>query len=549
MRLPKLLVTAALLVVLPVTAAQADKKTVCTITVNSADEKDIFRRYLPEGDYDFVELVERGRPDWLESACRQGVRCDVLLISGHFDDGTQFYSDRPGAREYLPVDEMERAACSESCPGVFNQLKEVYLFGCNTLNADVLRSTSSEVTRSLRRAGYSASDAERVARLLDQQHGDSNRDRMRQIFSGVPVIYGFSSKAPLGGVAASVLERYFQSAGTGEIASGQPSTKLLSLFAPVSMTVAPGLADGEAQGPYRRDVCEFADDRPTVAKKLSFIRSLLHRDVTEVRMFLERIEKQVMALTTANRERTDVQVELAAIAQDTLARERFLDFSRDVDQASTRARMIELAHELGWLTVGEKRAELRHMLADQVARHAVGPAEIDLACSLDTRHGLGSEIAALPKLELTATVAHAAVLACLRSPEARQRVLQALSSKDQADVELAQVYLQHRPVTEVPELRALATAVTRMNGSDSQVRALEALARLQVSDPDTLHELARLFPNAKSVSVQRAIAGVLIRADHSVLARPELVRTLREHRLKSTQGPDVIDVLIRRLQS
>jgi len=37
--------------------ALADKKTVCTITVNSADEKEAFRRTLPPDKYQFVELV------------------------------------------------------------------------------------------------------------------------------------------------------------------------------------------------------------------------------------------------------------------------------------------------------------------------------------------------------------------------------------------------------------------------------------------------------------------------------------------------------------
>src|SRR5881394_2480797 len=190
---PKVIVAAALLASLSFHEAQADKKTVCTITVNSPDEKELFRRSLPADEFQFVELVERGRPDWLASACRAGVRCDVLVISGHFDGGDEFYSDRPDVREYLPVDEMERVSCSDSCPGLFSQLKEVYLFGCNTLSADAVRFTSSEVGRSLVRAGYKPEDARRLAQSLDQLHGESSRDRMRRIFTNVPVIYGFSS--------------------------------------------------------------------------------------------------------------------------------------------------------------------------------------------------------------------------------------------------------------------------------------------------------------------------------------------------------------------
>src|SRR3954466_14512097 len=95
-------------------AAVAAPKTVCTITVNSPDEKETFRRHLPPGDYRFVELVERGRKDWLASACEQKVSCDALIISGHFDGGEEFYTDRLDASEYLTVAEMERASCSDS---------------------------------------------------------------------------------------------------------------------------------------------------------------------------------------------------------------------------------------------------------------------------------------------------------------------------------------------------------------------------------------------------------------------------------------------------
>ena len=214
----KFLLAAVLVGAFCVAEAHAEKKTVCSITVNSPDEKQIFRRNLPADEFDFVELVERGRPDWLASACRAGVRCDVLVISGHFDGGDEFYSDRPDVREYLPVDEMERASCSDSCSGLFSQLKEVYLFGCNTLNADAQNIASAEIGRSLAHSGYSVADTDRVVRALNQRHADSNRDRMRQIFTNVPVIYGFSSKAPLGPTAATLLDRYFQTSDSSESA-------------------------------------------------------------------------------------------------------------------------------------------------------------------------------------------------------------------------------------------------------------------------------------------------------------------------------------------
>jgi hypothetical protein len=51
------------------------------------------------------------------------------------------------------------------------------------------------------------------------------------------------------------------------------------------------------------------------------------------------------------------------------------------------------------------------------------------------------------------------------------------------------------------------------------------------------------------VGVQTAIAGVLIRADYKSIATPEVVQTLRQSRLKSSDGADLISILIRRLQA
>jgi hypothetical protein len=546
----KFVLLAALLVATWAHDVRADKKTVCTITVNSPDEKEIFRRSLPEDDFQFVELVERGRPDWLASACRKGVRCDLLLISGHFDDGTEFYSDRLDARESLPVYEMERASCSDSCPGLFSQLKEVYLFGCNTLEAQPLRSTSAEIERSLIRSGHSPADAERLSRVLNERHGESNRDRMRHIFKDVPVIYGFSSKAPLGRTAGPMLDRYFQSGASGEIGSGRASPKLLSLFAPVSMTVATGSSDSDRHAGYRQDVCHFSDDRLSAAQKLAFVHQLLGREMAEVRMFLDHIEKYAASLSDTERQEPTVVRALDEIARDEGARTRYLDFVRDADQPAVRARMIGLAAKLGWLSPAEKRAELMRMIGDQLAKNAVSSAEVGLACALNKDHELDQELHRLQLPPAQAEkVTHTAVLACLGSTEAHARVLRALTSPNDEDVQIAQVYLHYWPISDPTELRGVATGIARMNGSDAQVRALDTLARYHLSDRESLEELTRLFPRAKSVNVQRAIAGILIRSDFQAIATPDLVKTLRQSRLKSPDGADLIDALIRRLQT
>ena len=265
-------------------------------------------------------------------------------------------------------------------------------------------------------------------------------------------------------------------------------------------------------------------------------------------MFLDHIEKYAASLTEAERRDPAVAGALDAIVRDRAARDRFLDFARDADQPAIRARMIGLARDLGWLSPAEQQAELMSMIGEQLSRNAVGSADVDLACMLNKDGALGRELyrLRLPPAQ-AAKVTDAAVLACLGSTEGHARVLHALASPSNDDVQIAQVYLRHRPIADESELRAVTASVVQMTGSDAQVHALETLASYRLSDRATLEELIRLFPRTKSVNVQRAIAGILIRSDFSAIATPELASALRKTRLKSPDGEDLIDVLIRRL--
>jgi hypothetical protein len=529
--------------------AHAAKSTVCTITVNSADEKQTFRRYLPEDKYQFVELVERGRPDWLASACRQQVRCDVLIISGHFN-GSEFFSEHLDSNEFLPVAEMERASCSNSCPGLFSQLKEVYMFGCNTLNAEAGISASAEIARTLIRGGRSKADAERVSRALNARHSESNRDGMRRIFVNVPVIYGFSSVAPVGAVAAGTLSRYFHSASGAEVGSGRPSARLLSQFSTNGMTVTSGMRASDPRAGYRQEVCQFVDDRLTPAQTLAFIHRILGRDMTEARMFLDRIESFAASLTESERQTPSFVRALDDLVNDLPARERFLAFARNTDEPPLRARMIKLARNLGWLSVEAEREELGRLAQDLLAGGRISSADVDLVCSLNRDHALDAELRRIrPAPGAADAVPADAILACLGSIDGRARVLQALTGANGEEVQIAQVYLQHRPIADVGELRSVAARIAQMADPDAQVRALNTLAGLYLSDRESLDELMRLFPNAKSVSVQRAIAGIFIRADYKAIDRDELVGVLRQHRLRSIDRDDIIDALLRRLQA
>ena len=530
--------------------AAPEPQTVCTITINSADEKQAFRRYLPDAKYRFVELVERDRSDWLASSCRAAIACDVLVISAHYDGGNEFFSDRLEVREFLPVAELERVSCSGSCPVLFSRLKEVYLFGCNTLNPQPQSGATAEIVRSLVREGHTPQEAQRQLQALNAAHAESSRDRMRQIFKDVPVIYGFSSTAPVGPVAGAALGRYLRANGDREIAQGRPSSRLLGAFAPFGMAAAQGMTDRDPHAEAREDMCHFADERLSTATKLAFVHQLLQRHIGEARLHLDRIQRLTSALDGPARQTPAVAQALEDIARDGAARARLLDYARDAEQPPVRVRLVNLARDLGWLSEDQRWEELALMLGELQARTTVGVADIGMACSLNQEHELdGAFNRRVAPGSAADDVPHAALRACLGSAEGRARTLQALLSADAADVQTAQAYLRHRPITDAAELRRVAEGIARMEPTAAQAHALEALARHYVSDRHVLDLLTRLFSTTPSWSVQSAIAGILIRADLRSIASPQLVHTLLESRRPSPSGDGMVDALIDRLQA
>src|SRR5207247_6049563 len=110
---------------------------------------------------------------------------------------------------------------------------------------------------------------------------------------------------------------------------------------------------------------------------------------------------------------------------------------------------------------------------DRIAQHAVGPADIELFCSLNRAGELDAHLRLLSPDERG--VADAAVRACLGSEKSRARVLRALTSASDEDVEIAQVYLRHHPIVDAEDLRSLAAAIARMKSGEAQMRALNAL--------------------------------------------------------------------------
>lgn len=189
----------------------ADAKTFCSMTLNSSDEVETFRKNIAGQGFDFVELVPDSKdPLWFKKACDSGIQCDVLLISGHF--GGLFFGESTSST--IGIAEMEEASCRNTCPGIMKNPKEVYLMGCNTLATQAKdHRTVDQYLNVLINDGIPLDFAEQVAASRYSQQGFSLEKRFSAIFNNSQKLYGFASTGPLGASAAPRLRQYIKQVG------------------------------------------------------------------------------------------------------------------------------------------------------------------------------------------------------------------------------------------------------------------------------------------------------------------------------------------------
>ncbi len=188
---------------------------VCSMTLNSSDERDTFIRHL-EGKrgFKFVELYqpELFGDQWLDAACASGVECDVLLISGHAIAG-DFLGAGDG-RPSLPIAKLETLGCSQNCNGIMKNPVETFLFGCNTLPDKMPDERGPEIYHTrLREHGLGHTASARAVSSRYGEWGASIETRYRQAFSQVLHIYGFDSVAPTGPQIQPFLDDYLHAKG------------------------------------------------------------------------------------------------------------------------------------------------------------------------------------------------------------------------------------------------------------------------------------------------------------------------------------------------
>lgn len=218
------------------TEASLWAKTICTMTFNSKDEREALRSELVAQGDKIVELVpESNSPNWFDESCRQGIRCDVLLISGHF--GGLFFGEK--STQVLTLNQLNTHKLQGSCKGILDAPKSVFLMGCNTLSGKTPDHRSvDDYLRVLVGDGFPLNVAEAVSESRYLPYSQSMQDMMRVIFSDAKFVYGFESTGPLGRVAGPRLKKAVrESSKQDRILYGVSKNSLLKNFAGTNVRV------------------------------------------------------------------------------------------------------------------------------------------------------------------------------------------------------------------------------------------------------------------------------------------------------------------------
>ncbi len=194
-----------------------NRKTVCSITINSKEEREAFRSELNNRDYNWVELIPFNKPEdsnrfmvrdnqWLDRACQKKIRCDIMVFSGHF--ASSFIGS---SGHEVKLEDLTKYSCDKNCETTFESVRQVYLFGCNTLAQNAPDSRTIAAYREiLIQDGVSPHSAQQIAARRYTIYGQTISDEVRKIFPKARQIFGFAAPGPTGKNIKPALVKYLR---------------------------------------------------------------------------------------------------------------------------------------------------------------------------------------------------------------------------------------------------------------------------------------------------------------------------------------------------
>lgn len=410
-------------------AAESTTKTsICTITINSSDEAKIFRQKLGDQDFEFHELVppfeSNHAVDWFDVACKSGVKCDVLSISGHFGDG--FFGETGLT---LSADQLQERRCRSDCEGILGRPVEVFLFGCNTLAGERPLALPKEeaIRQVMRETKQSRRAAKKIVEARMSGIGTDVRSTMRRVFRNARRIYGFDFIAPAGNSVKPMLESYFKkipnySKHLELLSSTELENKSLKdALQETTLDQCSGIAIGknERSDALQKKICEFYRPELTQEDLLKLIDARLRDEdrahfIPVVMKFLNKVRSQGGEILNGE---AMARIKRNKDAKKTLRRRLEL-----VTSPTQKAAWLELGEWTGWIDERTLREEAREVIFELL--EGLNDQKAGQICQLPSRV---SELALLKNEEvpdrLFTTKIGVRVLKCLNFSLKDQKLL------------------------------------------------------------------------------------------------------------------------------
>lgn len=394
--------------------ADSPKRTICTATINSSEERKVFQKFLPAKDFDFIELTDFSKEtkkelrgsEWLDAACQAGVQCDVLLISGHF--GGSFFGETGFS---LGMDKLEWHSCQNSCEGILKRPTEVFLLGCNTMAGRTPDGrTPEQYLQVLLQDNIDRTEAERIVEARYGSVGDSFLNQMRRVFAGVPHLYGFDSIGPSGKTIKSFLIDYLKKIPNyAERLNKLEAEKMIDTVDSMNQALAvfnwnkdlakslektsfyecPGLLPGEAGLSIRSEICTFHNRSIALDKKVEIMGRMLKQEdrllyLPSIASFI-RLNKRDLLTDQAAMEKFRLLGEEAGLRENLPRLEKSLHHS-----IALKTDLLQLEQMLGWFDEAEFKARTWENLKPDLQQ--LTRANVDTICSVLEENNLQYEV-------------------------------------------------------------------------------------------------------------------------------------------------------------
>lgn len=366
-----------------------DKFTICAITINSDDEKKIFQSQVdkyPKKFNPIVELTNMGDDDnWFQKACESKIRCDQLIISGHF--AGYFFGEN--SKKNLPLKDIEKAGCSKTCDGILGQPLEVFLFGCNTLaEKDGDHRTPQQYLQVLLQDGIPLPQAEQIVQSRYGEVGDSNKASMQRAFGGESKqLYGFDSVGPSGKNIKGFLQNYFRKISAPDQLEKLQAKRMLGQLNGANKALAESLKStafaechaSELKDEKTKAICKLQDTRASVDEKLDLIVTLMtQKDSMIYFPYINEFFKKNPPQSLSDQQKET----LKQLTNNSVIRNQILGMAKKTTGLGFKKELVDFSFNLGYVNKDE-RAELMRTEVKKIFAKPLTADDIASICNLD----------------------------------------------------------------------------------------------------------------------------------------------------------------------